>query len=142
MYSSYQDAVGLDGEAIECECTNFPEFSSVSALREIRIILMSMFNDIVWKKNVENCISNAEEVRNYAIKFMTGHRTFLGPGSEEKWYGDSYGEKRTVELHRQQNGTAIRRDWSSCLQKYQCFESWNFEAKERQLYHSLQGEIL
>ena len=61
---------------------------------------MSMFNDIVWKKNVENCISNAEEVRNYAIKFMTGHRTFLGPGSEEKWYGDSYGEKRTVDFAR------------------------------------------
>ena len=46
--------------------------------------------------------------------------------------------QRSVELHRQQNGTAIPRDWSSCLQKHQCFESWNLEAKERQLYHSLQ----
>ena len=81
----------------------------------------------VWKKNDENCISNAEEVRNYAMKFLPGHWTFLGPGSEEKWYGDS----------RQQNGTAIRRDWSSCLQKNQCFESWKLEAKERQMYHSL-----
>ena len=46
--------------------------------------------------------------------------------------------KRTVELHRQQDGTAIQRHCSSCLQKYQCFESWNIEAKERQMYHSLQ----
>ena len=46
--------------------------------------------------------------------------------------------KRTMELHSQQNGTAIQRNWSSCFQKYQCFESWDLEAKERQTYHSLQ----
>ena len=53
----------------------------------------SMFNDIVWKKNDKNCISNAEEVRNYAMRFLQRHWTFLGPGSEEKWYGDSHDQK-------------------------------------------------
>ena len=83
----------------------FSGFSSLSLLREIqndletknikpeyfkdRIIFMSMFNDIVWKKNDDNCISNAEEVKTYGMKFPPGHWTFLGPGSEEKWYGDS-----------------------------------------------------
>ena len=108
-YSSYQDTVGLDGEPIEFEWKIVPGFSSLSLLREIqndletknikpedfkdRIIFMSMFNDIVRKKNDEHCISNAEEVWNYAMKFLPGHWTFLGPGSEEKWCGDSHVQK-------------------------------------------------
>ena len=55
-----------------------------------RIIFTSMFNDIEWKKNDENCISNAEKVKNYAMRFLQGHWRFLGRGSEEKWYGDSH----------------------------------------------------
>ena len=48
---------------------------------------MSMFNDIVWNANDENCVSNAEKVKNYAKRFSAGYWTFLGPGSEGKWYG-------------------------------------------------------
>ena len=101
LYPSYREAVGIDGEAIEFERTNFPGFSSLSILQEIqkdlarknikpeefkdRIIFMSMFNDINWSKgkNDEHCISNAEKAKNYALKFSQGHWTFLGPGSEE-----------------------------------------------------------
>ena len=36
MYSSYQEAVGIDGEAIGFEWTNFPGFSSLSILQEIQ----------------------------------------------------------------------------------------------------------
>ena len=44
--------------------------------------------------------------------------------------------KRTVGLHSQQNGTAIQRNWSSSLQKYQCFESWDLETyKGRSTIH-------
>ena len=84
LYSSYQDAVGIDGEAIEFEWNILPGFLSKSILQETqkdlakkniqskqfkdRIIVMSMFSDIVRKKNDENCISNAEEVRNHALK--------------------------------------------------------------------------
>ena len=67
---------------------------------------MSTFNDIEWKKNDETCISNAEEVKNYAMKFLPRHWTFLGrkrSGMEvlhtlkkgngiaqpTKWYNDS-----------------------------------------------------
>ena len=45
-------------------------------------------------KNDDNCISNSEKVKNYAMKFPQGHWTFLGSGSEEKWYGSSsYAQK-------------------------------------------------
>ena len=90
---------------------NVTGFSSLPRLREIqqdlekkniqredfkdRFIFMSMFNDIEWKKNDEKCVSNAEEVRNYAMKFLRGHWMFLGPESGEKWYGDSHDQKRT-----------------------------------------------
>ena len=141
--SSYQDAVGLDGEAIEFEWNIFPEFSSLSLLREIQndletknikpedfkdgIIFMSMFNYIDWKKIVENCISNAEKVNNYAIKFSPGHWTCptikkdSGIAPPTRWYSDS---KRVVIL-------------SSKVPVL----SWNLEAKERQMYHSFRWRI-
>ena len=50
---------------------------------------MSMFNDIHWKTHDENCISIAEKVQNYALKFSQRHWTCVGPGSEEQWYGSS-----------------------------------------------------
>ena len=66
--SSYQDAVEIDGEAIEFEEKNIPGFSKLSVLQEIqedlagnniqpeefkdRIIIMSMFNDTDWKKRM------------------------------------------------------------------------------------------
>ena len=50
---------------------------------------MSMFNDIKWgeKRNEEKCKSYAYKVANYARRFLRGHWSFLGPGSEKKWYG-------------------------------------------------------
>ena len=38
---------------------------------------MSMFNDNDWKENDETCISNAEKVKNYAMKFSQGHWTLV-----------------------------------------------------------------
>ena len=74
-YPSYQDAVGIDGEATEFEWKKFPGFNTLTILKGIhmdlerknnklenfkdRIILMSMFNDIEWRKNDENCVPNA-----------------------------------------------------------------------------------
>ena len=102
-----QDAVGIDGEAIEFEWTNFPGFSTLSILKEIqkeltrkniqpeefkdRIIFMPMFNVIDWpkRKKDENCILNAEKLKDYLKRFLQGQWTFLGPGSEKMWYGGS-----------------------------------------------------
>ena len=50
---------------------------------------MSMYNDIYWGKrgNKEIYIANAHRVSEYARRFMRGHSSFLGPGSEKKWPG-------------------------------------------------------
>ena len=100
LYPSFQEAVGIDGEAIEFEWNISPRFSSFAILQEIqkdlarkniqpeafkdRIIFISMFNNIDWskRKNDDNCISNAEKVKN-AMKFSQRSWTFLGPGSEK-----------------------------------------------------------
>ena len=52
---------------------------------------MSMFNDISWgsKDNERECESNAQLVSLYAKRFGIGHWSFLGPGSEKKWYSIS-----------------------------------------------------
>ena len=52
------------------------------------IIFMSMFNDISCgsKDNEQQCLANANLVSLYAKKFGKGQWSFIGPGSEKKWY--------------------------------------------------------
>ena len=49
---------------------------------------MSMFNDISCDKkdNEEECVANAKIVSTLAKKFGIGQWSFIGPGSEKKWY--------------------------------------------------------
>ena len=49
---------------------------------------MSMFNDISCgtKDNEEECLAHAKVVSLYARKFGTRQWSFIGPGSEKKWY--------------------------------------------------------
>ena len=37
-------------------------------------------------------------------------------------------------------GTAIQRDWSSCLEKYQCMEPWNLESCRTLVSNSVSSE--
>ena len=52
---------------------------------------MSMFNDISSgsKDNEKECLANAKLVPLYAKRFGKGQWSFIGPGSEMKWYGIS-----------------------------------------------------
>ena len=49
---------------------------------------MSMFSDISCgtKDNERECLANAKVVSIYAKKFGIGQWSFIGPGSEKKWY--------------------------------------------------------
>ena len=49
---------------------------------------MSMFDDISCgtKDNEKECVANAKVVSLYAKKFGIGQLSFIGPGSEKKWY--------------------------------------------------------
>ena len=49
---------------------------------------MSMFNDISCEKkgNKEECLKYADFVATFARRFGIGQWSFIGPGSEKKWY--------------------------------------------------------
>ena len=49
---------------------------------------MSMFNDISWgsEDNEQECNANADLVSIYARRFPPSRWSFLGLGSEKKWY--------------------------------------------------------
>ena len=53
-----------------------------------RLLFMSMFNDISCdsKGNREECLASARVVKVLAKKFGIGQWSFIGPGSEKKWY--------------------------------------------------------
>ena len=69
-----------------------------------------MFNDISWgsKDNKKECESNAQLVSLFAKRFGAGQWSFLGPGSEKKWYSiseaspqgdwDNLAEKMLIEF--------------------------------------------
>ena len=53
-----------------------------------RILFLSIFNHISCDKkdNEEECVANARVVKVLAKKFGIGQWSFIGPGSEKKWY--------------------------------------------------------
>ena len=53
-----------------------------------RILFMSMFNDISCDRydNKDGCLKNAEFVKTFGKRFGIGQWSFIGPGSEKKWY--------------------------------------------------------
>ena len=56
-----------------------------------RMKFMSMFNNISCgsRDNGKECMSNANLVSLYAKRFGKGQWSFIGPGSEKKWYSIS-----------------------------------------------------
>ena len=101
---SYRDFEDVKGESTEFEWNIFPRVHIVAALwqnqqsteffRTItrnfhrRILFMSMFNDISCdrKGNKDECLANARVVSVLAKRFGIGQWSFIGPGSEKKWY--------------------------------------------------------
>ena len=100
----YRDYDGISGEPTEFEWNIFPGFDTLQLYGEVkdllsrlgetpenftgRILFMSMFKDISCgtKDNEKVCIANAKVVSMYAKKFGIGQWSFIGPGSEKKWY--------------------------------------------------------
>ena len=56
-----------------------------------RVIFMSMFNDISCgsRDSEKECMSNAQLTSLHAKRFGIGQWSFLGPGSDKKWYSIS-----------------------------------------------------
>ena len=101
---NYRDFEIVSGESTEFEWNIFPGFTSLQLCDKIsdllsslgqspetftgRILFMSMFNDISCEKkgNKEECSKYAEFVATFARRFVIGQWSFIGPGSEKKWY--------------------------------------------------------
>ena len=89
---------------MEFEWNIFPGFNTLQLSEEVkrlllrsdetpenftgRIIFMSMFNDISCgsRDNEKECLANAKLVSQYARRFGKGQLSFIGLGSEKKWY--------------------------------------------------------
>ena len=101
---SYRDYDAISGESTEFEWNIFPGFTTLQLCDKIsdllssmgqtpesftrRILFMSMFNDISCdrKDNKDECLRNANIVKTFAGRFGIGQWSFIGPGSEKKWY--------------------------------------------------------
>ena len=101
---SYRDCDGINGESTEFEWNIFPGFTTLQLCGKVtdllsnlgetpetftgRILFMSMLNDMSCdgKGNKEECVANAKVVTILAKKFGIGQWSFIGPGSEKKWY--------------------------------------------------------
>ena len=102
---SYRDYdAGISGETTEFEWNIFPGFTTLQLCDKVsnllsslgqtpesftgRILFMSMFNDIFCDRydNKDECLRNANIVKTYAGRFGIGQWSFIGPGSEKKWY--------------------------------------------------------
>ena len=102
--SEYRALHTIDGEPVEFEWNIFLGFTTLQLCNKVqeflskmsiesedftgRIIFMSMFNDISWgsKDNEREDELSAMLVSIYAKRFSKGKWSFLGPGSEKKWY--------------------------------------------------------
>ena len=101
---SYRDYDAINGESTEFEWNIFPGFTTLQLCDKIsdllssmgqtpetftgRILFMSMINDISCDKNgnKDECLKNANFVKTFAGRFGIGQWSFIGPGSEKKWY--------------------------------------------------------
>ena len=102
--SKYRNFDRIYGDPMEFEWKIFPGFNTLQLSEEVksllyrlgetpenlngRIIFMSMFNDISCgsRDNKIEWESNANLVSLYAKRFGKGQWSFIGPGSEKKWY--------------------------------------------------------
>ena len=99
----YRTLDTIDGEPMEFEWNIFPGSTALELVREVqafmsktgepdqfqgRINFMLMFNDIIWgyKDNEMECIAHSTLVSLFAKRFPVGRWSFLGLGSEKKWY--------------------------------------------------------
>ena len=101
---SYRDYDVINGESTEFEWNIVPGFTTLQLCDKIndllsylgqtpatftgRFLFMSMFNDISCDRrdNKDECLRKAESVKVCARRYGIGQWSFIGPGSEKKWY--------------------------------------------------------
>ena len=128
---SYRDFEDVSGESTEFEWNIFPGFTSLQLCDKIcnllsslgqspetftgRILFMSMFNDISCDRydNKDECLKNAAFVKTFAKRFGSGQWSFIGPGSEKKWYPSENSPQGAWDHVAEEMLPEIRRKWTS-----------------------------
>ena len=101
---NYRNFDGINGKPTEFEWNIFPGFDTLQLCGKVKdflsrlgetpqiftgkILFMWMFNDISCgtKDNEQKCLAHARVMSLYARRFRIGQWSFIGPGSEKKWY--------------------------------------------------------
>ena len=114
---SYRDYDAITGESTEFEWNIFSGFTTLQLCGKVtdllsrlgetpetftgRILFMSMFNDISCdrKGNEEECVANVKVVSILSKKFGIGQWSFIGPGSEKKWYSMEENSPQGIRDH-------------------------------------------
>ena len=128
-----RDYDGINGEPTEFEWNIFQGFTTLLLCDDIsnllssmgqtpetftgRVLFMSMFKDISCDKkdNEEECLANARVVKVLARKFGIGQWSFIGPGSEKKWYSAENSPQGALGSYCGRNVVGIRRKRTSYL---------------------------
>ena len=129
---SYRDYDAINGESTEFEWNIFQGFTTLQLCDKIndllsnlgqtpatftgKILFMSMFNDISGdrKDNKDECLRNAESVKVFARRFGIGQWSFIGAGSEKKWYSSENSPQGAWDKIAE-NVAGICREWTSCF---------------------------
>ena len=104
-----RDCDAINGESTEFEWNIFPRFTTLQLCDKVsdlsssmgptpesftgRVLFISMFNDIFCDRydNTDECLKNANIVKTFAGRIGIGQWSFIGPGSEKKWYPSENG---------------------------------------------------
>ena len=81
---------------------------------------MTIFNDISFDRydNKEQCLKNAEFVKTFAKKFGISQWSFIGPGSEKKWYLSENSPQKRMGPYCGRYAAEICRKWTSLFPCY------------------------
>ena len=99
----------------------------------------SMTSKRTKRGNSERCISNSEQVKNYAERFSRGHWTCLGPVDEKKWYGTpSYTPEGKWDSIASQIVQRFKETSQPVLKSISALSRGILKKKELHGYHTLQ----
>ena len=80
---------------------------------------MFMYSEIIFgdHKNKNVCRDNAKRVAQFVHNFKPGQGSFLGPGDEEKWYGNLIDKTSwRMEVDSGECDARIRQERAPCVQ--------------------------
>ena len=83
---SYRDYDGINGKPTEFEWNIFPGFTTLQLCGKVTDLLSSLGETPENFTGREECVAKVKVVSILAKKFGIGHWSFIGSGSEKKWY--------------------------------------------------------